>query len=174
MKIKSLYGKNLFGIFLGLVIVPMFGFGPLTPREEDKSLAGIQSIQVVVNIGISKGGPTKQALQVEVENLFLEEGIQIIQGANEGKLSSYPAFYVEVAMLKSGKTPYKYFVNANFYQPVQLNRTRNIITQAATWQVGVIGEGDLATIREEVAGITKNFLVRYKKVNPGASIKLSE
>lgn len=151
-------------------LIPCLGFGPLKFDEQQLSLAGIEKIQVVVKIGLSREGPTRQSLQDEVEKELVEGGVHIVQDVDEkeGEGGSLPVLYVEVAVWKNGENPYVYFVGANLYQLVHLDRNDGIKTQAATWQASLIGEGTIERIRDDVARIAKSFASQFKLVNnPG-------
>ena len=150
-----------------LLLFTSLGFGPLTDSQQGKSLVGVQHVQVVVQIGVSLEGPTRQGLQEEVEKQLRNSGILVVAENKEQEELVYPSLYIEVAMWKGRSESYIYFVSAHFYQGVQLMRGKQLKTQAATWQEGLIGEGDLNQIRKDVAKVTKIFLAGHKNVNGG-------
>lgn len=146
-------------------ILPCLGMGPVKTETQIESLAGIQSVYVKVNIGLSIEGPTRMSLQEEVEMQLRDGGIQILQYV-EGKVNpSVPIFHVEVAIWRNAENMYVYFVNANVFQPVHLVWNEKYLTQAITWQSKVIGSGKLAHIKKDVAKASKNFVLNVQRAN---------
>ena len=148
---------------LVLVLFLCLGFGPLEMDEQSRSLAYAPEIHVVVKIGLSKEGPTRQTLQADVENKLREANVALLNEELFAERKNPPAsLYIEVAVWKMTGRPYVYFIHANFYQSVQLVGKTDFMTQAATWQTGLIGEGDLERIRQDVSKIADIFLISYK------------
>ena len=153
--------------FIGslIFVFPSVGFGPLSFEDQQKTLEGIKAIQVVVKIGLSREGPTRQTLQEEVEKWLIEGGVPVVQEISQDNLTSTPSLYVEVAVWKNGDEPLTYFVSGNFYQSALLENKNSFWAQVATWQASLIGQGDIDRIREDVARIAKSFASQYQFVN---------
>ena len=149
-----------------IFLVPCVGFGPFKDNQHS-SLAGVEQMQVVVRIGLSRAGPTPQLLQEEVKKQLMEAGIHIVPVVDNDVPGSVPIFYVEVAVWQNGMKPYVYFVKADLYQTVQLDRKNGIKVYASTWQTSLIGEGTIERIRHDVSSVAKKFAVQYTVVNQG-------
>lgn len=161
-------GVNSSPIIFWLTIIstlPFIGMHPVENETQIKSLAGITSVQVIVNIGLSKEGPTRKSLQEEVERELRDGGIQVLQYVEGKEKPSMPIFHVEVAIWRNVENAYVYFVNANLFQSVHLVRNEQMITQAVTWQSKTIGSGTLIHINKDVAKVSKNFVVNVQRAN---------
>ena len=157
-------GPILIVLTIFLVFACM-GFGPVPGKSQTESLAGVKSVYVIVNIGISREGPTRKGLQEEVETQLREGGIQVLQDLEEEVKGTVAIFNVDVAIWKNGNDPYVYFVTADLFQPVQLFRDEQFKTQAATWQSKSIGSGMVDRIREDVAKVSQSFVKNVQKAN---------
>ncbi len=148
-----------------IMVFPCLGLGLLGRGHQIESLAGVQGLQVGINIGLSIEGPTKQGLQEQIEKQLREAGLQVLAPVEADSESYQPSLLIEAAIWKSGKKPYIYFIYANFYQPVKLVGGDSSDTLGATWQSGLMGKGDLDRIRKDVAKIVKLFLKHHKRAN---------
>ena len=159
-------GSNLTVFLLTLIwVLPCLGKAPVKAESQIESLAGIHSVHVLVDIGLSKKGPTRKILQEEVERQLHESSIQVIPYGEGVVTPSVPTFHVEVAVWKNAENTYVYFVNANVYQAVHLVRNEQILTQASTWQSKVIGLGMLDHIQKDVAKVSKKFILNVQRAN---------
>ena len=146
-------------------ILSCIGMVPVNDETQIESLAGIQRVYVIVNIGLSIDGPTRKSLQEEVERQLRDGGIQVLQYVQGTVIPSVPIFNVEVAIWRNAENAYIYFVNANLFQPVHLVRNEQFMTQAMTWQSKNIGSGMLVHIHKVVAKLSEKFVMNVQNAN---------
>lgn len=146
-----------------LSVVSCMGLVPIKSEKQIESLAGIQKVYVIVNIGLSREGPTRRGLQAKVESSLEEGGLSILRDIEEEKMASVPILNIDISIWKNAVDPYIYFAHANFYQPVHLARDSKFQTQAATWRARLIGAGNIDGITRDVEKIAKIFVKDHKK-----------
>ena len=138
---------------------------PTEPSHQKESLKGLKEMIFEVNIGLSREGPTREKLNSIVERQFRKAGIRVFRKEKDVNLGNVPFFLIEVSILKSGKRPYAYFVMGQLRQKVILDRHKEITTFSPTWHMGIIREGDLENISEDVKRVTNFYLRDYLAVN---------
>lgn len=173
MQIPTVKDRVLYVLVL-IMVFPCLGLGLLERESQIESLVGVEGVQVVINIGLSQEGPTKQGLQEQIERQIREGGLQVLKPLREDSEFYQSTLLLEVAIWKGENKPYIYFIYANLFQPVRLLGSDSSDTLGATWQAGLVGEGGIDGIREDVSKVVKGFLFHHKKINRERSHTASE
>jgi hypothetical protein len=155
---------------LPLIAVFLLGSGTrlagLDSENSRPTLKGITEVAVVVEdpgADAIKDGLTIDQLQTDVELRLRKAGIKVSKEVS-------PYLYVNAHLLKSTTYPglYAYHCEVSFQQRVTV-MANGVVAYAATWStggIGIVGQADMKTVRDDVGDLVDSFLNAYLSVNP--------
>ena len=156
-------GIGLFIVWT-FVLVSSVSAKRLIEENQKDTLQGLDQVRLVVNIGISLDGPTRQSIWKDIEEQLKEIPIRVLP--EDSRESDWlPALYVDIAMLKTTHRTFFFLATARLYQDISLNRDANIHSPGITWRYWLIGEGDVGGIKERVKMVMSRFISDYGAVN---------
>ena len=133
------------------------------PKE---TLLGIKELFVVVNIGLSRSGPTQTKLQDLVEQKLSSLGLVVHSREEYEEESPVPSLHIDVAIVKGNSNSPTFFVTMQFYQVVNLEQEGEVIKPSAvTWEVASMGVGGIESIQEKIEDLSEVFLMDYRAAN---------
>ena len=141
-----------------------------------KTLTGFTALEVVVeemNPDPELQGLTQSTLRTDVELKLRQAGIRVLtQTEALGALvkSDVPGLHLAVGTRPLEKGNYAFGIQLELLQTVLLERDRNIISVAPTWEApimfGTIGAKNLPKLREYVRDMVDQFINAYLAANP--------
>lgn len=146
-----------------------------TPNER-VTLAGLGAVHVVVNeLGAeaAREGLTRSSLQAELESRLRQAGLRVLTPDEALTSSGRPTLELRVTLMRSAEAPqlYVYGVALALRQQIRLTRDRAIESFAVTWsedpEVGTVGAGRLAAVRDVVRAKVGRFITAWQTVNLG-------
>ncbi len=147
-----------------------------TPNER-VTLAGLAAVHVVVNeLGteFAREALSRSSLQVEMEGRLRQAGLRVLTPDQALTSSGRPTLELRVTLMRSAETPqlYVYSVDLALRQQIRLTRDRAIESFAVTWredpEVGTVGAGRLAAVRDAVRAKVGRFITVWQTVNWGS------
>lgn len=161
-----MWTKTLSCVAFSLAFVPpALGLDFPDARSTLKGLTAVRVVIGNVTPEIEQDGLTQSGLQADVELRLRQSAIRLVDGTGT------PEFlYVRVDSLKTSPVPgYAYSVTVEFFQPVTIRRTGEVVPLAITWSTGLIGfveSNRLAGIRQHVRDRVDEFISAFLSVNP--------
>ncbi|MDT7040986.1 hypothetical protein [Candidatus Nitronereus thalassa] len=165
-------GKNVSRLGLYLVFCVLFifsfdlAFGSEKRPAPKETLLGIKELFVLVNIGLSRSGPTQTKLQDLVEQKVSSLGLVVHSKDEYEEESLIPSLHINVAIIKGENNFHTFFVTIKLYQIVSLEQEGKVSNPSAvTWEVASMGVGGIESIQEKVEDLSEVFLMDYRAVN---------
>jgi hypothetical protein len=160
----------------GLIGVLLFICSPRAsaemPDRAKETLRGLAGVTVVIeplHATAERDGLSQRQLQADVERQLQAAGIRVLTQDEWRSTPGSPYLYVNVSALKKSYGLYAYAIEVCLNQLVTLLRNQDIQEFAETWEtreVGTVGKGRLATVRDSVAVHVNTFIRDYFSVNP--------
>lgn len=132
--------------------------------EQRETLRGLSEMGLEVNLGFSREGPSRRLLRRDIEQKLHQLPIRILP-ETENDSTQFPAFVIDVSVLKTGDHSYFFLATARVYQEVMLDRDRDIAMPAVTWKNWKLGDGNFSNIRETVSELVRRFIDDYRGAN---------
>ncbi len=143
---------------------PIEGAGDASLDRE--TLRGLKAINVIVDPldpMLDQEGLTKDVLQRQLEERLRNGGVTIDKSA-VGFLG------LRILPARIGKGPYSLCLSIGLYQPVTLNRDKNIKTATQTWEVETVLVAPpkvlLQSSTAELNELADRFVSAWRSVNP--------
>jgi len=134
-------------------------------ENQKETLRGLETVNLIVNVGFARDGPSKQRLRSDVAGRLREIPLQVGSG-NAETSERFPAFVVDVVVLKRMMRTFSFLITVRIYQHVGLLRDEGRKITAITWKKWIMGEGGFSSIREKTAELVDHFIDEYRSVNP--------
>ena len=168
MKVNRLVLLGLLGIVGAMY--PSMGWTHKTISHDEMlaSLQGISGVNVAVEVGFSRGGPTQVAFQTMTEVLLQKGGVTVLHQTDEKGNPLSPSLCIEIAVVKRKASFFTYFIRESLIQNVTVARAESVSLKAPTWTKGLIGEGNVELIQRDLKKLVEVFLKDFhkaKKVN---------
>jgi len=151
-------GLSLLGSSLGIA-------QEFLDANQKETLRGLETVNLIVNVGFAREGPSKQLLWSDVAGRLREIPLQVGSG-NAETSERLPAFVVDVVVLKRMMRTFSFLITVRIYQHVGLLRDEGRKIPAITWKKWIMGEGGFSSIREKTAELVDHFTDEYRSVNP--------
>jgi hypothetical protein len=128
------------------------------------TLRGLKAVNVVADLldpELENQGLTQDMLRARIEDRLQGTGIGIDRSA--------PEFLgLRITPMRGRKGPYSLYVSLALYQPVVLNRDRNIKTSTQTWETGMMLIVEQKVLVRSILGsvdqMVDQFLDAYRSV----------
>ena len=162
---KSVFKGCLVIFFvLTFVQVPSVSAKRFIDENQEDTLRGLGQVRLVVNIGLSLEGPTKQGLWKDIAEQLKAIPIRVLPEDME-ESNWLPALFVDIAVLKTSRQNFFFLATARVYQQVSLHRDANIHAPGITWRYWLVGEGGMENIRERVKVVMDRFISDFQAAN---------
>ncbi len=170
MRKKTLAGVMTFA-FWGIAVWGTTAWADLR-HETLRGLAGVWVVVEKLHPDIDQGGVTRSQLQADAEARLRQAGLRVLTQDECWETPGMPWLYITAGILKATDTTYAVTIEASLHQEVILARAPHVKTFGVTWDtgvnIGVVGVGQMGTVREHVGALVDRFIADYRAANSQA------
>lgn len=166
--------KYLILTALCLAWLPMPALAQMQTDQSRQALQDIKGFYVRVEVEGSVGLTSEDAVDVRtinrrVKTNLREAGLNVLEASEVTDRVEEPYLYIHLNMMETDNGQIPFAVKTQFFQRVELPRTRQRSLIACTWDDGLVGlsyYNDLNFIADAAVKSVANFILDYHAANP--------
>jgi hypothetical protein len=158
-------------LIMGLVMVfsvgrNVYAIDDKTSRETIRGITGMHVVLYLQPFFLEYEGLSKSKIQTDVESELRLAGIKVLTKRELKKEKGQPIFYIYINGIKGPKNILIYEVGVRLMQDASLVRKPNLTFLAPTWEIGIVGFGEIKNIQTDTKDMVDQFINAYLSVNP--------